>query len=179
MKQFFFQTLGLVAVIIGALYFTSSQNIMPGKNQDQSQGGAVPDSPNSQKILQIIDGASNDNIKRIKAEISIEISDTKEKRSLGLSGRESLASDSGMLFLYEKADKYRFWMKGMKIPLDFIWINDSRVVDLLKNIEPPKNNQADKELSLVAPIVAVDKILEVNAGFINSHNIKVGDKIEY
>lgn len=178
MKQFFFQVIGLVIVIFGALYFASNQNLIPKNNSTQTPADTNSENPNPQKILHIIDGSSNDT-KRIKAEINIEIADTKEKKALGLGGRQSLASDSGMLFLYEKPDKYKFWMKGMKIPLDFIWINDSRIVDLLENIEPPKVTQKDEDLPLVAPIVAVDKILEVNADFVDSHNIKVGDKIEF
>ncbi len=179
MKKFFFQIIALLIVIFGALFFASTQKIIPGFNQAKNPLLQASIAPSQAKILQIVDGATTDNIKRIKAEVNVELADTKEEKSLGLGGRESLASDSGMLFLYEKADKYKFWMKGMKIPLDFIWINDTRIVDLLENIEPPKDGQKDEELPLIAPIVAVNKILEVNAGFVDSHNIRVGDKIEF
>ena len=179
MKKFFFQVTALLILISGALYVASNQNMIPGFNSANNPLNPVSIAPSQTKILHIIDGAATDNIKRIKAEINIEIADAQEKRSIGLGGRESLATDSGMLFLYEKSDKYKFWMKGMKIPLDFIWINDTRIVDLLENIEPPKSGQKDEDLPLIAPIIAVNKILEVNAGFVDSHNIKVGDKIEF
>lgn len=137
-----------------------------------------PDLGNTLVKLQILDASSTEEKKIIKAEVDAEIADTKEKRSLGLSGRESLGQNLGMLFIFEKSDKYRFWMKGMKIPLDFIWINDTRVVDILKNIQPPKPEDSPQSIPLFAPIVPINRILEVNGGFVDTYNIRVGDKIE-
>ena len=45
----------------------------------------------------------------------------------GLSERQSLAEDKGMLFLFEKPDHYAFWMKGMEFPLDIIFINGDKI----------------------------------------------------
>ena len=40
----------------------------------------------------------------------------------GLSGRDNLADDEGMFFVFEKSDIYPFWMKDMKFAIDIIWI---------------------------------------------------------
>lgn len=113
-----------------------------------------------------------------KATLKVEIADTPEKRGKGLSGRENLATDSGMLFLFNNPDIQRFWMKDMRIPLDIIWIRDNKVVDLLNNIAPPKPNTRDQDLTIYQPREAVDKVLEVNGGFINFFNVHLGDTIE-
>lgn len=110
--------------------------------------------------------------------INVEIADTNALRQKGLGGRQSLASDSGMLFVFEKSDKHKFWMKGLNFPLDLIWIKNNLVIDLTKNAKPPTKNQKDAELPIYLPVVKVDRVLEVGGGFIDSRGIKIGDKVE-
>ena len=55
---------------------------------------------------------------------------TPAARARGLSGRESLASMTGMLFVFETGRASAFWMKDMLFSLDFVWIGeDCTVVD--------------------------------------------------
>src|SRR5690349_12394377 len=58
------------------------------------------------------------------ATFSVVVAKTPEEREKGLSGRDSLAQNSGMLFVFDHPDTYTFWMKGMKFPLDMIFIKD-------------------------------------------------------
>ncbi|MFN3487243.1 MAG: nucleotide-binding domain containing protein, partial [Planctomycetota bacterium] len=65
--------------------------------------------------------------------IDAEVARTAEERAQGLSGRDSLAEDAGMLFVLEREHVPSFWMKGMRFPLDFVWVSaEGRVVDLLR-----------------------------------------------
>jgi len=110
--------------------------------------------------------------------IIVEIADTDKLRTQGLSGRASLADNSGMLFIYPKPGIYSFWMKDMQFPLDFIWLNDDTVVDLTNDVPAPETNDL-----LVLPTyqsnTPVDKALELSSGSIDRMNIKIGDKIKY
>lgn len=170
MKTFWLQIAGLLILIFAALFVTVNRNsFIPQSNPFSN----INNEPGTN--LNIVDVSSGN----IKAAVNIEISDTKEKRSKGLGERENLASESGMLFVFDKKDVYRFWMKGMKFPLDFIWIDGDKVVDLLANVLPPEIEQADNTLPLLAPVVPIDKVLEVNANYIRDHNIAIGDKINY
>lgn len=110
--------------------------------------------------------------------INVEIADTADKRNKGLGGRESLASDSGMLFLFDKPDRYPFWMKGMHFALDFIWINGSQVADLSQNVPAPAANAPDSALTIFSAGSPIDKVLEVPAGTIKNLNVKVGDSVQ-
>jgi uncharacterized membrane protein (UPF0127 family) len=97
--------------------------------------------------------------------------DPKEKWR-GLSGIKHLNSDQGMLFDHQgKTDYYRYEMRGMNINLDFIFIKNFRVVGLKKNVS--KNFQGT-----VVGEEPYDMVLEVNAGWTEKHNIKVGDQIK-
>lgn len=112
------------------------------------------------------------------AKLKVEIADTQAKRSKGLGGRQNLAQDEGMLFIFPKSDKYPFWMKGLTYPLDFVWIKEDKVVDVLPNIPSPAVGQADASLPIYESRESVDKVLEAPAGTIQRLNVKVGDTIK-
>src|SRR3989344_2566542 len=48
--------------------------------------------------------------------IFIEKAVTEEQRMIGLSFRETLPQDAGLLFVFDIEDFYGFWMKDMKFP---------------------------------------------------------------
>lgn len=109
----------------------------------------------------------------------IEIADTPTEREKGLGGVTNLEENNGMLFTSEQKDTLPiFWMKGMLIPLDIIWINDGKVVKIDKNIPNPDPNTPESELKRYSPASPVDYVLEVNAGFSDKFGLKVGDTAE-
>ena len=108
--------------------------------------------------------------------IRLTLAVTEAEKERGLGYRDSLATDSGMLFVYNHPERYGFWMKGMRFPLDFIWINGNKVADLSRNIPQPANDTIQP--ATLAPSVPADKVLEVNAGVIQSLGIRVGDLVQ-
>jgi len=110
--------------------------------------------------------------------LNIEIADEPSEIQQGLSGRPALAPNAGMLFILSAKRIPTFWMKDMRIALDFIWIDGDRVVDITENIPPPASGTTDLQLLTYSPLVPVTKVLEVNAGFISSHQISIGDKVK-
>lgn len=109
--------------------------------------------------------------------LTIEIADNDNLRTKGLSGRIFLPKDSGMLFIYEKPGFYKFWMKEMQFPLDFIWIRDDKIVDITENVPIP--DKINRTLPLYTSQYPADKILEVDAGLIKSIGVRIGEKIKY
>jgi uncharacterized membrane protein (UPF0127 family) len=97
------------------------------------------------------------------------------EKERGLSYRKSLEPKHGMLFVYDHKEIFPFWMKGMNFPLDFIWLDGNIIVDITKNVQPANG----LNMHVVKPNVAVDKILELNAGEVDLYNIKVGDSVLY
>lgn len=94
-------------------------------------------------------------------------------RAKGLSGRERLGENNGMLFVFPKKDTHRFWMRGMKFPLDIIWIKDRRVVGFSTDL-PPANFM---NMEFYSPPEPVNLVLEVNAGSVEKYGIKKGDEV--
>ena len=104
--------------------------------------------------------------------ILVEISQTPITREKGLSGREKICANCGMLFIFETPQKYTFWMKEMRFDLDMIWISGNKVIKIVKNIPFAKGVG-----EVVDPKIAVDKVLEINAGKSDEWGIKEGDEI--
>lgn len=89
--------------------------------------------------------------------ISVEIADTENARSLGLSGRKSLGSDQGMLFIWDKEVYPIFWMKDMNFSLDLIWINAVKIVAINENV-PNEPTKKDNELTLYRAPTAINMV---------------------
>lgn len=106
--------------------------------------------------------------------VEIEVARTPEEQARGLSGRESLAENAGMLFVYEQSITPSFWMKEMNFPLDIIWIGeDKKIVDITENMLPETYPQTFQ------PKALVQYVLEVNAGWAKNHNISIDDRAEF
>lgn len=106
--------------------------------------------------------------------INLIVAKTPEEKQTGLSKRKDLAKDQGMLFPFEKADYYSFWMKDMQFPIDILFISKDSIVTIFSNVKPPEENQSP---IIYKPTEPADKVLEVNAGFVEENKLKVGDKI--
>ncbi len=120
---------------------------------------------------------SDRNIKSINIagqNIKVELSISRDQQILGLSGREKLPDGTGMLFVFPKSEKHLFWMKDMKFDLDMIWIDEKlNVVYIKENARPelyPESYGPDSDAKY---------ILEVNAGFAEKYNLKVGDRVDF
>ncbi len=108
----------------------------------------------------------------------VEIADTEEKRRRGLSDRNFMAEDEGMLFYFEaKNPEPVFWMKDTKFNLDLIWIKRNKIVSITQNVPAQKPGTPDKDLPRYSAPSLVDAVLEVNAGFAEKNGIKVGDEV--
>lgn len=91
-----------------------------------------------------------------------EVADTEAKRTLGLSGRKSLPTNQGMLFVFDEPSQPGFWMKDMNFPIDIIWFDKNRkIVGIEKNLQPNSYPQ------VFYPPQEVSSALEINAGILS------------
>jgi uncharacterized membrane protein (UPF0127 family) len=107
-------------------------------------------------------------------DVRAEVAASPQKKAQGLSGRQSLGEGTGMLFVFDKPQRQSFWMKGMLIPLDFVWIDGETVVDITENVPPPSGTF---DLSIISPSSPADKVLEIDAGAISRYGIERGQRI--
>lgn len=105
----------------------------------------------------------------------VKVANTQQEKEIGLSGTTSLPQDQGMLFPFDKADYYAFWMRNMKYPLDIIYIANKKIVSIANNVPAPTNSSAP--LSVYKPSQPADTVLEINGGISNKYGFKVGDNV--
>jgi hypothetical protein len=108
------------------------------------------------------------------AKLKILLSKTEEERVMGLSGKEKLEEDWGMLFVFPEDGNHGIWMKDMNFNIDIIWL-DSKflVVDFVENAEPGSYPKVFK------PKQPAKYVLEVNSGFIQKYGIKIDDQATF
>lgn len=121
-------------------------------------------------------GTSADQVCFEKTCFTVETVSTLEQRSLGLMYRKSMAEDKGMLFIFQQAQPYAFWMKNTLIPLDIIWMDHARrVVHIEKNVPPCEQDPC----ASYHPLASALYVLEINAGVAQEKNIRLGDTAQF
>ena len=87
--------------------------------------------------------------------------------------RKHLASDSGMLFVYDYPQKAKFWMKNTLISLDIAFADKTgRVVTLVQHTKPLQHDLIDGGEN-------IQYVLEINAGMAKKFNLFEGSILEH
>ena len=74
-------------------------------------------------------------------EIFVELAVSSSKQYLGLSHRESIPKDYGMLFLFPEKGVKSFVMRDMNFNLDIVFIDENKIIEIYKNLPFDKNKQ--------------------------------------
>jgi hypothetical protein len=110
-------------------------------------------------------------------QLKIKIAHTLAEKEKGLSEKPSLCSDCGLLFFFDQPGIYPFWMRKMYFDIDILWIDNNRVVDITYGAKRPPKEEFDAPRTIYQSQVPVDKVLEVNAGWVKENGIGVGDQV--
>jgi uncharacterized membrane protein (UPF0127 family) len=103
--------------------------------------------------------------------VNAELAVSAEDRQKGLSGRLRLATGEGMLFIFPEPAIHSFWMKDMNFAIDIMWLDGNlRIVTIKERAEPSSYPES------FAPSAPAMYVLEVPAGFTETHKIKIGDQ---
>ena len=118
---------------------------------------------------------STDPKKKMKEEfvnlpLYIEVPSSLDAFNAGLMFRESLGDDCGMLFVFNESGEKAFHMKNTTIPLDIAFINEHGVIESIKELQPLNESSITSDAKVLYA-------LEVNSGWFEANNVKVGDKV--
>lgn len=100
----------------------------------------------------------------------VEVAATPSQHALGLMRRTHLASDAGMLFVFEQQDRHCFWMDNTLIPLSIAFLADDGTVLELQAMQP-------RTQDLHCPAAPVRYALEVSQGKFENKGIKPGMRV--
>jgi hypothetical protein len=103
----------------------------------------------------------------------LEVADTDKARMKGLSGRDNLAENQGMLFSFERAEEQCFWMKDMRFNIDIIWADEQKKIIKVEKDVPPDTYP---ELFCAK---GTKYVLEFSSGFVSKHGLKAGTTLQF
>ena len=103
----------------------------------------------------------------------VETASTPEEMKTGLMHRTNLGFNSGMIFNVYPVRPVAMWMKNTKIPLDMLFIAPDASISMIKENATP---MSEEHIFSENPVRAV---IEINAGQVKRHGIKVGDKVTH
>lgn len=110
-----------------------------------------------------------------KQTFSVEVATSSAEQQKGLSGKDKLPQDQGVLFVFQKADHYPFWMKEMKFPIDIIFIKDNKIVSITHNAPIVKKD--DNNPPIYQSEVPFTHALEINSGLAKKYAFKKNDVV--
>lgn len=126
--------------------------------------GVAPDAAHAAGELPVVTLTINGH------KIAAEVAATDEQRATGLMHRFSLRPDSGMLFVFERAEPQAFWMKNTFIPLSIAFVGpDGRIVNIDDMAPQDERLHWSKAPALYA--------LEMRKGWFAERGIKAGDAV--
>lgn len=106
--------------------------------------------------------------------INVELADKPAKQIKGLSGRNELKENNGMLFVYNKPGFHSIWMKDMKFPIDIIWINENKkIIGVENGIKPESYPKSFR------PPSPAKYTLETNSGFVKKYGVETGKAVDF
>ncbi len=85
-----------------------------------------------------------------------------------------------MWFEFETPRIASFWMRGMRFPLDMVWIDaDLRVVGVTADVPHALPGTPDSDLPTYTSPSPVRYVLELNAGTAAQHGIAPGSQVRF
>ena len=110
-------------------------------------------------------------------ELVADIAENSTQKSKGLSVKDVLKENEAMLFVFDTEREHSFWMKGMKFPIDIIWLDDDKeVVHVEHSLQPC---EPDSFCQAYKPDDDSLYVLETVAGFALKHNITENTVVEF
>ncbi|MES2931668.1 MAG: DUF192 domain-containing protein [Patescibacteria group bacterium] len=107
-----------------------------------------------------------------KRTFQFEIADSDAERTQGLSGIAEVPPGSGLLFIFDRPERYGFWMKDMLIAIDIIWLaDDGTVLEIEEGVSP------DTYPTPFYPPQPVRYVLETRVGEAKAQGWMVGTRI--
>lgn len=145
----------LVAFVATLCLFMLPENAVANTAADQQKP-----QPQLPTIEMLIDGNP----------LNVELAASSQQRYMGLSFRQTMDNDSGMLFVYPGERKLTFTMRNTLIPLSIAFISEDMVINEIHHMNVGPGQLFDS-------LYVAKFALEVNQGWFEENGIKAGAAI--
>lgn len=108
----------------------------------------------------------------------LELALTPEQRHQGLSDRQSIADDGGMLFAFSEPDVLGFVMRRCKVPIDIIYLSPTGRIVQTHEMQVEPYDTPDYQLKTYSSVYPALIAIELKAGSIRALKLREGQAIE-
>jgi uncharacterized protein len=157
----FLMTLGMLLATVGLAFAQS----VGSSSLEEAPAATELEAPVELPTLTILNSLGE------RVPVQVEIADTPDEWQQGLMGREALAADAGMLFIFDQEQPLSFTMKDTLIPLSIAYIDGSGTIVDIQDMQP-------LDETLYPSATPARYALEVNQGFFGERGVTVGDTVE-
>ena len=102
--------------------------------------------------------------------IEVEPAVTAQEQERGFMNRKEIPDGTGMIFVFKRDQKLRFWMKDTPHPLSIAFIDSTGRIREIYDMQP-------FSLDIIASTYSVRYALEVAQGYFERAGINAGDKL--
>ncbi len=155
-----------IAVFAAALLLCSACN--SGSTTEVGEGPSGLNPSHTTTTIGLPDGAE------IKAELAL----TRDAQTQGMMFRPNLRPDEGMLFPFGEMAPRAFWMFQTLVPLDIIWLDDSKRIVEISADSPPCRTAPD-DCPTYGGGADSTYVLELAAGQAAAHNLTIGSQLKF
>lgn len=107
---------------------------------------------------------------------SLELALTPQQWITGFMYRRAIPERTGMLFVYPEPGIHTIWMKNCFVSLDILWLSaEGEILHIVENAPPC--DDPDRDCPEYGPMFYSDFVLELPAGSVESHGIRLNDRI--
>jgi len=125
---------------------------------------AAPRTAGAEGVRAVLDGV----------ELRLEVADDARERSIGLMGRTSVPSGTGMVFLYDEPVSVRFYMFRVPVPLRAVFVREGVVVASI--LMPPCAQAVGADCPTYGPDAPYDTVVETAPATLP--DVQPGDRLE-
>lgn len=94
----------------------------------------------------------------------------------GWGNKKDMGKYQGMLFVFPNSDEHAMVMRSMRFPLDMVWIDGNKIVEIAPNVQPEPGKTEDRLTPYFSGHPS-NYVLELPAGFMDKTGIKIGDEV--
>jgi len=110
--------------------------------------------------------------------VQVEIADTPQERELGLSYRDTLTQDHGLLFVFPNESRRVFWMRGCNFDIDLAYIESNGTIsEIITMKKEPLDTPLYSLKEYPSKSTKIRYTLEMIGGWFEKHNVNVGTRI--
>jgi uncharacterized membrane protein (UPF0127 family) len=161
-------------VILLSLLFIAATGLLGASclGGSDPKSSSIPTTPGPATLARIPLGYGSGNL-------LVEVAITPSEIEKGLGGRDALFDRGGMLFDIGSTRVPSFWMKDMRIPLDFVWITEDKKIAAITPDVQPQPDVPDEQLQRYSSDVPVRYVLEINAGAAANFGLAPGQQLTF